>query len=74
MNVIWIVSDTLRRDHVGVYGNSVIHTLSMDVLAAKGVRLAFLRHSRESGSPCRGCHGDKKPAVYAMANKREGTF
>lgn len=38
MNVIWIVSDTLRRDHVGAYGNKWIRTPSLDALAAKSVR------------------------------------
>ena len=26
MNVIWIVSDSFRRDHLGAYGNSNIRT------------------------------------------------
>jgi len=38
MNVIWIVSDTLRRDHVGCYGNDKIRTPALDALAAKSVR------------------------------------
>lgn len=38
MNVIWIVSDTFRRDHLGCYGNKEIHTPSLDALAAKSVR------------------------------------
>jgi arylsulfatase A-like enzyme len=38
MNVIWVVSDTLRRDAVGAYGNTKIHTPSIDALAAKSVR------------------------------------
>ena len=38
MNVIWIVSDTFRRDHLGCYGNNVIRTPSLDALAAKSVR------------------------------------
>ena len=38
MNVIWIVSDTFRRDHLGCYGNKTIHTPSLDTLAAKSVR------------------------------------
>ena len=38
MNVIWIVSDTFRRDHVGAYGNRWIHTPSIDALAADAVR------------------------------------
>jgi arylsulfatase A-like enzyme len=42
MNVIWVVSDTLRRDHVGAYGNKTIHTPSIDALAVKSVR--FDRH------------------------------
>ncbi len=42
MNVIWIVSDTLRRDHLGAYGNTTIETLRLDALAATSVR--FDRH------------------------------
>ena len=38
MNVIWIVSDTFRRDHIGAYGNPTIRTPSLDALAAKAVR------------------------------------
>jgi len=38
MNVIWIVSDTFRRDHLGCYGNNVIRTPSLDALAEKSVR------------------------------------
>ena len=42
MNVIWIIADTFRRDHLGCYGNKTIHTPSLDALAAKSVR--FDRH------------------------------
>ena len=42
MNVIWIISDTLRQDHLGCYGNKEIHTPSLDTLAAKSIR--FDRH------------------------------
>lgn len=38
MNVIWIVSDTLRRDAVGAYGNARVITPSMNALAEKSVR------------------------------------
>ena len=38
MNVIWITADTVRQDHVGAYGNKVIHTPALDALAAKSVR------------------------------------
>jgi len=42
MNVIWIISDTLRCDHLGCYGNPDIHTPSLDTLAERSVR--FGRH------------------------------
>jgi arylsulfatase A-like enzyme len=42
MNVIWVISDTMRRDHIGAYGNDFIHTPSIDAFAAKSVR--FDRH------------------------------
>ena len=38
MNVIWIVADTFRRDHIGAYGNQFIHTPSLDALAARSIR------------------------------------
>ena len=38
-NVLFIVIDTLRRDHLGVYGGEP-HTPHMDALAAAGVRFA----------------------------------
>ncbi len=38
MNVIWIISDTFRRDYMGAYGNKTIYTPSLDALAAKSVR------------------------------------
>ena len=38
MNVIWIVSDTFRRDHLGAYGNGNIRTPSLDALAGSAVR------------------------------------
>jgi arylsulfatase A-like enzyme len=42
MNVIWVISDSLRRDHIGAYGNKEIVTPSLDTFAAKSVR--FDRH------------------------------
>jgi arylsulfatase A-like enzyme len=38
MNVIWVVSDSLRRDAVGAYGNKKMHTPAIDALAAKSIR------------------------------------
>ncbi len=40
MNIIWIVADTVRQDHIGAYGNKEMHTPSLDALAAKSVRFA----------------------------------
>ena len=37
MNVIFIISDTLRKDHLGCYGNSEIRTPNLDRLAEKSV-------------------------------------
>lgn len=42
MNVIWIVADTFRQDHMGAYGKMDIRTPSLDALAARSVR--FNRH------------------------------
>ena len=38
MNVILIVNDTYRRDHLGCYGNEWIHTPNLDRFAARGAR------------------------------------
>jgi arylsulfatase A-like enzyme len=35
MNVIWIISDTFRRDYMGAYGNKTIYTPSLDALASQ---------------------------------------
>jgi len=37
MNVILIVSDTFRRDHLGCYGNEWVHTPNLDRFAAESV-------------------------------------
>ncbi len=37
-NVILIMLDSLRRDHVGAYGNDWIETPNIDALASEGVR------------------------------------
>jgi arylsulfatase A-like enzyme len=36
-NVVVIVSDTLRRDHLGAYGNTNIHTPNLDAFARSSV-------------------------------------
>ena len=40
MNVIWIVADTFRQDHIGAYGHPYIKTPALDALAAKSIRFA----------------------------------
>tara|TARA_Y100000590_G_scaffold466775_1_gene643299 strand:- start:2930 stop:4324 length:1395 start_codon:yes stop_codon:yes gene_type:complete len=42
MNVIWIVADTFRKDHLGAYGYGINSTPSLDLLASRSVR--FDRH------------------------------
>jgi len=37
MNLIWIVSDTLRADYLGCYGNPWVKTPNIDQLAEKGI-------------------------------------
>ena len=38
MNVIWVVSDTFRRDHIGAYSNPTFRTPSLDALEVRGKR------------------------------------
>lgn len=45
-NVVLIVADTLRKDHVGAYGNDWIQTPNLDVLAGESLR--FTRAYPES--------------------------
>jgi len=37
MNIILIVSDTFRRDHLGCYGNNWIHTPNLDTFAKRAI-------------------------------------
>ncbi|MCD6405653.1 MAG: sulfatase [Planctomycetes bacterium] len=37
MNIVLIYSDTMRRDHIGAYGNDWIHTPNLDKLASESV-------------------------------------
>jgi arylsulfatase A-like enzyme len=39
-NIVLIVVDTLRADHLGCYGNDAMHTPNIDALAAGGVRFS----------------------------------
>ena len=64
MNVIWIVSDTFRRDHIGAYGNRRIHTPSLDALAAGAVR--FDSHY-SAGFPTMPTRADHQTGRWTMS-------
>ncbi len=38
MNVVLVVFDTLRKDHIGAYGNDWIHTPNLDAFASEAMR------------------------------------
>ena len=46
LNIVVILSDQLRADCVGCYGNSIVHTPHIDALAASGTQFgqAFCQH------------------------------
>ena len=46
MNIILIVSDTLRRDHLGCYGNNWISTPNIDKFAKK-IHSRFIKFLEE---------------------------
>jgi arylsulfatase A-like enzyme len=46
MNVILVILDSLRKDHVGIYGNDRVRTPSLDALAGQSLR--FTRSYPES--------------------------
>jgi len=53
MNVILIISDTFRRDHLGCYGNDWIHTPNLDKLARQGVMFDHAYTGSYATVPCR---------------------
>ena len=64
MNVIWIVSDSFRRDHLGAYGNNNIRTPSLDALAASAVR--FDNHY-SAGFPTMPTRADHQTGRWTMS-------
>ncbi len=64
MNVIWIVADTFRRDHLGAYGNKGIRTPALDTLAARSVR--FDRHYA-AGFPTMPTRADHATGRWTMS-------
>ena len=64
MNVIWIVADTFRQDHIGAYGKMDIRTPSLDALAAKSMR--FDRHYA-AGFPTMPTRADHATGRWTMS-------
>ena len=64
MNVVWIVADTFRRDHIGAYGNPIIRTPSLDSLAAEAVR--FDNHY-SAGFPTMPTRADHQTGRWTMS-------
>ena len=64
MNVIWIVADTFRQDHLGAYGNTEVRTPSLDALAARSVR--FDRHYA-SGFPTMPTRADHATGKWTIS-------
>ncbi len=64
MNVIWIVADTFRQDHLGAYGKQKIVTPSLDALAAKSTR--FDRHYA-AGFPTMPTRADHATGRWTMS-------
>ncbi len=68
-NVVLIILDSLRKDHVGAYGNDWIETPNLDALAGESLRfsqgLPRIRadHLREEGDT----HGAQDLAFYRLA-------
>jgi len=64
MNIIWLVADTFRRDHIGAYGNNAIHTPALDSMAKKSVR--FDRHYAGS-FPTMPARADQATGLWTMS-------
>ena len=64
MNVIWIVADTFRQDHLGAYGRRAVHTPSLDRLASRSVR--FDRHYA-GGFPTMPARADHATGRWTMS-------
>jgi len=64
VNIIWIVSDTFRQDHLGAYGNQHIKTPSLDNLASWSVQ--FKRHYA-GGFPTMPARADHMTGRWSMS-------
>jgi arylsulfatase A-like enzyme len=66
VNVVLIISDTMRRDHVGAYGHGLARTPCLDRLAAESVRFTRACVSSFPTVPCR---NDVLTGRYTFAYK-----
>ena len=64
MNIIWIVADTFRKDHIGAYGNPTIRTPSLDALGARSIQ--FDRHY-SAGFPTMPTRADHQTGRWTMS-------
>ena len=64
MNVIWIVADTFRQDHLSAYRKRSVHTPALDELASKAVR--FDRHYA-GGFPTMPARADHATGRWTMS-------
>ena len=64
MNVIWIVADTFRKDHIGAYGSESIRTPTLDSLSGMSVR--FDRHYA-AGFPTMPTRADHATGRWTMS-------
>ena len=76
MNIVWIVADTFRRDHLGAYGNDHIRTPVLDALAAGGVPLRFPLRGRvpdhaDQGRPLHRALDDVVHGMDAVLRRRD---
>ena len=70
-NVLLITLDTLRADHVGVYGSRSGATPNLDALAARGVRFDNTGHARltRGAPPRRSCFSHFRTPSSNMPNR-----
>jgi arylsulfatase A-like enzyme len=66
MNVIVVISDTLRRDHLGCYGNSWIRTPNLDAFAAESL---LVERAYIGSFPTVPCRNDVLTGRYAFTYK-----
>jgi len=70
MNTILIVIDTLRRDHLGCYGNDWIQTPHLDALAQ---RSAVFENAYLGSYPCMPARRDIVDGTFRVSLARLGS-